>query len=334
MTQQSPNTTIPFSLKNIPTTRTKGDQKKARDRAFVGGLLPMEFQPTPYSVIFGRAKTVKEAVGNQRLRVLADLHLAEYAEATCKVDKSMVVTSIVDAVRTGCPQQKGGGGAFIKFRNHRWYEVDDPSAREKVGYVLRDLLSDRYRSSSKSKVARRKQEQLLCRGGRRKRTSGSISEFGSEGDSAVGSSDSDSISMTSGKSQEEEEPTLPSEGSVVETRKSVVDDCSAKKVAGRNDRQPIASYTPLAWYELTSPVHLPMANTRNVFMKASTMDELFDLGDTEMTTGRRENKSGITTSPDDLLDECCLSSIEDDDDDDDDESGINDLLNAPLINDY
>ncbi len=51
----------------------------------------------------------------------------------------------------------------------------------------------------------------------------------------------------------------------------------------------------------------------------------------EMTTGRRENKSGITTSPPDafLGDGCCLSSIEDDDDD---ESGINDLLSAPLNN--
>jgi hypothetical protein len=319
MTQQLPN-----SLKNIPTTRPKGDQKKkARAR-----LLPMEFQPTPYSVIFGRAKHIKEAVGNQRLRVLADLHLAEYAEATCKVDKSMVVTSIVAAVRAACPPQRGGGGAFIKFRNHRWYEVDDPAAREKVGYVLRDLLSDRYRSSSKSKVARRKQEQLC--GGLRKRTSGS-GEVGSEGDSAVdSSSDSDSISMTwSGKAQQE--PTLlPSEGSVLlETRKSVVDDCSAQKVAGSNDVQPITSCsTPLVGCEPT-PLY--------VFMKASTMDELFndnvsDLGDTEMTTGRRENKSGITTSPPDafLGDGCCLSSIEDDDDD---ESGINDLLSAPLIND-
>ena len=41
----------------------------------------------------------------------------------------------------------------------RWYEVDDSVAREKVGYVFRDLLADRYESSSKSKVAKKMQLQ-------------------------------------------------------------------------------------------------------------------------------------------------------------------------------
>merc|ERR1719281_327531 len=41
----------------------------------------------------------------------------------------------------------------------RWYQVDDSVAREKVGYVFRDLLADRYESSSKSKVAKKMQLQ-------------------------------------------------------------------------------------------------------------------------------------------------------------------------------
>jgi hypothetical protein len=44
------------------------------------------------------------------------------------------------------------------LKNGQWYAVDDLTAREKVGYVFRDLLSDQYRSSSKSKVARRLSE--------------------------------------------------------------------------------------------------------------------------------------------------------------------------------
>jgi hypothetical protein len=59
-------------------------------------------------------------------------------------------------VRNACPE----GGAFVKHaKNGLWYEVDDAVAREKVGYAFRDLLYHRYRSSSKSKVTRRHNEQ-------------------------------------------------------------------------------------------------------------------------------------------------------------------------------
>jgi hypothetical protein len=145
---------------------TKSDEDEDTTKRKEGGaprllLLPKDFEPTPSSVIIGRAKTCKDAVGNQRLRVLAELHLPKYSGATCKVDKSTVVTDLVKAVRAGCPT----GGAFIKFHNQRWWEVDNRKAREKVGYVLRDLLSDRYKSSSRSKTSRRKEEQYPLLGG-------------------------------------------------------------------------------------------------------------------------------------------------------------------------
>merc|ERR1712188_289818 len=60
---------------------------------------------------------------------------------------------------------KGGDGDdktyFVRKskENGRWYEVDDGVAREKVGYVFRDLLADRDESSSKSKVAKKMQLQ-------------------------------------------------------------------------------------------------------------------------------------------------------------------------------
>jgi hypothetical protein len=40
--------------------------------------------------------------------------------------------------------------------NDRWQEVSEVVAREKVGYVFRDILSHRYRSSSASKAAHRR----------------------------------------------------------------------------------------------------------------------------------------------------------------------------------
>merc|ERR1719261_531614 len=48
-------------------------------------------------------------------------------------------------------------GAFVKHdkKNDTWYDLDDSVAREKVSYQFRDLLSNQYRSSSKSKVEKR-----------------------------------------------------------------------------------------------------------------------------------------------------------------------------------
>ena len=53
-------------------------------------------------------------------------------------------------------------GLFLTVR-HRWILTSIPhqTAREKVGYVLRDLLSDRYKSSSKSKNAKRREQRRL-----------------------------------------------------------------------------------------------------------------------------------------------------------------------------
>lgn len=121
--------------------------------------LPIEFRPGPYSVVIGRGKLNTEAIGNRRLRVLALTVLPQYKQCTNKIDKTAVVTRLVDMVREACPT-----GAFVKQINGRWWECDGHACREKVGYVLRDLLHERYRSSSKAKVARRRVERLRKRG--------------------------------------------------------------------------------------------------------------------------------------------------------------------------
>jgi hypothetical protein len=116
--------------------------------------LPLDFKPASYTVIVGRGRESKENIGNKRLRVLAANCLPKYSNATDKRTKTRIVSSLVSMVRDA------PGGAFVKHgKDGRWYEVNDAVAREKVGYTFRDLLSDRYRSSSKSKVARRIQEE-------------------------------------------------------------------------------------------------------------------------------------------------------------------------------
>ena len=146
------------------TTTTKQRVNRPRQQK-VHKPLPKNFKPHNYSVLIGRAKDCKEAIGNRRLKVLVDLALPKYKDAKYKMQKTIVVSSLVETIQGAC----GHHGAFIKFSDGQWWEVDDATAREKVGYALRDLLSDKYKSASKAKsaVRRRKSKQEQQKGRRR-----------------------------------------------------------------------------------------------------------------------------------------------------------------------
>jgi hypothetical protein len=118
-------------------------------------ILPPDFTPGPYTVICGRGRKVQESVGNRRLAVLAQLFIPQYAKATRKDEKSTIVSEIVRIVQEASQEPSR---AFVRqASNDRWCQVDNLHAREKVGTVLRDLLSEKYRSSTKSKLVRRKE---------------------------------------------------------------------------------------------------------------------------------------------------------------------------------
>ena len=115
--------------------------------------LPKYFQPSEFTVIIGRGKKIRESQGNIHLRTLASTYLSKYSDS--RQAKTEVVNSILGIIRAVCPN----GGAFVRCEQGQWYEVCDRAAREKVGYVFRDLLSDQYESSCKSKTAKRKRRQ-------------------------------------------------------------------------------------------------------------------------------------------------------------------------------
>lgn len=118
--------------------------------------LAESFEPSDYSVIIGRGKKIREAPGNSRLRVLAGTYLTQYADAMDdRPQKTAIVNAIIGTVKAVCALD---GGAFIRQDEGRWYEVSDRVAREKVGYVFRDLLHDKYGSSSQSKIAKRRRQ--------------------------------------------------------------------------------------------------------------------------------------------------------------------------------
>jgi hypothetical protein len=99
--------------------------------------LPLGFVPSAFDVICGKGKTAYEHVGNCRFRVTINLNLPAYREATSKLDKSLIVMSVVDMFRSLSPN-----GGFIKqdHKTGRWYQITDHMCREKVGQTLREAL--------------------------------------------------------------------------------------------------------------------------------------------------------------------------------------------------
>ena len=115
-------------------------------------LLPRTFTPTQYSVICGRGKAFSAAPGNQWLRKIVSSHISAYAQSTTKIEKSAIVSMIVSIVKKASPD----GGAFVCFKDGRWWEEQEAAAREKVGCYLRDAMPMKYRSSTKAKLERRR----------------------------------------------------------------------------------------------------------------------------------------------------------------------------------
>jgi hypothetical protein len=109
------------------------------------------YEPGPFDVICSREEKAKTHCGNLHFMSLIEQFSDRYASATQKLDKSSIVSEVIDIVRTKSPH-----GGFVKGTSDgRWYIVGSSSAREKVGRAFRDFLHPRYRSSADSKKRRR-----------------------------------------------------------------------------------------------------------------------------------------------------------------------------------
>jgi hypothetical protein len=122
-------------------------------------MLPADFSPHHHSVVCGRGKKCINAPGNQRLKIISRKFLQKYAQIKCKKSKAAIVADIIDLVRSECPN--GGQGAFVRFHQNNWWEVDELGARQKVTTIMRDGLHNIYKSSSKSKVTMRRTQKVL-----------------------------------------------------------------------------------------------------------------------------------------------------------------------------
>jgi len=71
--------------------------------------LPENYVLNEHDVLCGRGSTCYNHIGNQRFRRLVQARLQDYSNATTKLEKSTIISSIVDQVR-----QNSGLGGFVK----------------------------------------------------------------------------------------------------------------------------------------------------------------------------------------------------------------------------
>lgn len=94
--------------------------------------------PSDRDVICGRGKLSQNHTGNKYYRQIIAENLHSYSNVKTKMDKSLIVSKIVDMVQEA-------GGNFIKRdctanSEEHWVVVEDNFAREKTAHSIRDAI--------------------------------------------------------------------------------------------------------------------------------------------------------------------------------------------------
>ena len=122
-----------------PTLQTtKYSSRRNQRRIHFTEDVPLEAQEiaeqvSEYDVLCGRHRLAFHHAGNQRLRVLVAQNVDKYAQAGSRLEKTMVIRSVVDVIQSF-------GGRFIKWdrSQNAWTELTEKQAHEKVGHAFRD----------------------------------------------------------------------------------------------------------------------------------------------------------------------------------------------------
>lgn len=131
----------PMTFPSVPAAPPTGS---------VNRTLSDDFVPGDYDVICGRGKVCFNHIGNRRFRVTIAMNLKKYMESKSKLEKSLVVNSIVEQVRDASPN-----GGFVKRDplTGNWFALGADASREKVGHAMRDAISSTQQVVKKKAAA-------------------------------------------------------------------------------------------------------------------------------------------------------------------------------------
>ncbi len=111
--------------------------------------------PTASTVVIGKGSVPKKAPGNRKLRALVQAKVNDYVNARSKMVKSSIVTDIYFFIEESCLKE-GNSPPFVRYDKDGYTRSSESIAREKITSTFRDCLHDKYKSSSKNKVAKRR----------------------------------------------------------------------------------------------------------------------------------------------------------------------------------
>jgi hypothetical protein len=139
---------ITFHMESLPWCSTLSAATGINKKMSMS-LLPVDFQPSPYSVFCGRGKGYYNACGNRRLRVTVMSFMPQYLDAEgVPTERSRIISRVKNIIKECCPV-----GAFIKYEKGRYYELSDKAAREKCSALFRDCVqAQNKRKQSKKQV--------------------------------------------------------------------------------------------------------------------------------------------------------------------------------------
>jgi hypothetical protein len=120
-------------------------------------LLPSTYRPSKHTVVVNKGNIAKAAEGNAALRRLVQLHIKEYISAKNKNCKTSIVTRISEKVNTSAPD----GIGFVKYHEDRWFECSEHGAHDIISARFRDCKPDAFKSSNKSKAAKRRDRKAI-----------------------------------------------------------------------------------------------------------------------------------------------------------------------------
>mmetsp|Transcript_101453 Transcript_101453/g.293472 ORF Transcript_101453/g.293472 Transcript_101453/m.293472 type:complete len:256 (-) Transcript_101453:88-855(-) len=114
--------------------------------------LPRWFKESTTTVVIGKGHLPRKTPGNLLLRQMVRDRLDDY-QKTNRRGRATIVSDIYTTLQ----KQNPDGRCFGNFDPEgHWNEAKEPSARDKIAATFRDCLSHLYKSSTQSKVAKRR----------------------------------------------------------------------------------------------------------------------------------------------------------------------------------
>jgi hypothetical protein len=114
--------------------------------------LPKWFRESKAKVVIGKGHLPRKTPGNDLLRRMVHVRLGDY-QNTNRRGRAVIVSEIYHSLAAMNPDGRCFGNFDAKGN---WCEAREHSARDKIAASFRDCLSHLYKSSTQSKVAKRR----------------------------------------------------------------------------------------------------------------------------------------------------------------------------------